>query len=102
MNIFKKEEKGAYTFDGMESPVEVRYRVADAAEAEIVIMDQLKDTEIFKKFVLEAKCKDIDEWVEGVDADQVIKTPGTFGLIHLVAVDIVNRMRMGVQRKNLQ
>jgi len=100
MNLFTKEATRAYLFDDSENPVEVRYRIADAAEAEAVITDQLKDTEIFKRFVLDVRCKDVDGWAGGIDAESVIKTPGTFGLIHLVAVDIVGSMRVDFKRKN--
>lgn len=97
MISLKREETRQYS--SVEALVEVKYRIPDAAEAEIVITEQWKDTKIFEKYVLEVKSADIDGWQEGVTAEAVRKLPGTFSLIHIVAVDIVNSMRGDFERK---
>ena len=97
MISLKREETRQYS--SVEALVEVRYRIPDAAEAEVVITEQWKDTKIFEKFVIDVKSAEIDGWEEGVKAETVRKTPGTFSLIHLVAIDVVNSMRGDFERK---
>ncbi len=98
MITFKREETKKYSF--AEALIEVTYRIPDALEAEQIIADQSKDTDVFKKFVLSVKSADVEGWADGVKAEDVTILPGVFGLVHLVAVDIVKSMRVDVARKN--
>lgn len=94
----KKEDSRSYSL--AEACVDVKFRVPTGVEAEIVFADQTKDSDIFKQFVLEVKSKDIEGWDKGIAPADVVELPGTWGLVHLVAVDLVNSMRMGAERKN--
>lgn len=94
----KRKDSRSYSF--AEACVDVTFRIPDAAEAETVIADQIKDTEIFKQFAVEIKSRDIEGWGNGVSAEEVVGTPGTLSLIRLVAFDIVKAMSVGAERKN--
>lgn len=106
MNLFKKESTKRYTLqvsvddtETADAEIEVRFRVPDAAEAEAALSEQLSDTELFKRFVVQVKCGMDDDWANGVDAAKVVTTPGTYGLIRLVALDIVDGMKVEYKRK---
>lgn len=99
MITFKKEDTRQYSFAG--GLIEVTYRIADAPEAEIVLGEQWKNTEVFKKFVLSVKSADVEGWEKGVTAEEVLSCPGTYSLVTVVTFDIVQSMRIEAQRKNL-
>jgi len=98
MISFKKEETKQYSF--AEALVEVTYRIADATEAETVLTDKWKNTDVFKKFVTSVKSADVEGWEKGVTAEEVVSLPGTFNLVTVVTFDIVKAMRVEAQRKN--
>lgn len=105
MNLFQKEMTKYYTLEvsaesgNTTAEIEVRFRVPDAMEAEAALTEQLSDTEMFKKFVIQVRCSVDDEWAKGVDGATVVSTPGTYGLIRLVALDIVDGMKVEYKRK---
>lgn len=116
MLVLKTEEKKIYVFRGSvaskkaadpaveEKPedyaeVEVAYKIPTAAEAENILSSQTKDSAIFEKYVTSIKSNYIQGWGDGVTPDQVIAARGTYGLIHLIAVDIVDSMRVDFRRK---
>lgn len=104
MVTLKREDTKEYLI--AEAPVKVTYRIPDAAEAEAILdaanlgKDAEKDTQVFKKFVKEIVSSEIEGWDKGVKPEDIVSTPGTFGLVHLVAIDLVNAMRGNAQRKN--
>lgn len=110
MNLFKKEDSKVYIHkvptgengtDGKpEISVEVSWKIPSAPEAETILVEQTRDTVVFKKYVQEVKSNDVDGWSDGVSAADVVATPGTAGLIHSVVMDIIAGMRLGFTRKN--
>ena len=113
MNLFKKEDSKVYIHkvptretgaDGKpvydEISVEVSWKIPPAPEAETILVEQTRDTVVFKKYVQEVKSNDVDGWSDGVSAADVVATPGTAGLIHSVVMDIIAGMRLGFTRKN--
>lgn len=98
MISLKKEETREYSF--AEALVEVTYKIPTAAEAETVLNEKWKNTEVFKKFVKTVKSADVEGWENGVKAEDVVSLPGTFNLVTLVTFDIVKDMRAEAQRKN--
>lgn len=113
MDLFRKEASRVYVHkvptgktdkDGKpeytECHIDVTYRIPTATEGEPIFVDQLKDTVVFKKFVQEIRSDDIDGWGGGIAPAEVTGLPGTLGLIHSVAMDIVADSRLGFVRKN--
>lgn len=97
MISLKREESASYIF--MEALVEIRYKIPEGAEAEQLLADQLSDSGVFKKFVLDVRSKDIEGWQNGIDPGAVLEAPATLGLIRVVARDIVDSMKVDVTRK---
>lgn len=93
-----KDKAGNPVFE--EIVVEVSYRIPTAPEGESLLVDQVKDTAIFKKYVQTVKSNDIEGWADGIAPGDVTALPGTLGLIHSVALDIMADMRLGFVRKN--
>ena len=72
--------------------VKVTYRVPTAEEAQTKIrgVKELTDTGIFKEFVSKVESSEIAGWENGVNADNVLHSPGTFNFVSKVAMEIVN------------
>lgn len=99
MISLKREEKKQYSF--AEALVDVRFRIPTAVEAEEILdpKNLPKDSEVFKRFVVEIKSSDVEGWEKGVDAVEVVDLPGTFSLVHVVAFDIVGTIRIDATQK---
>ena len=97
MLSFKREDTKQYS--SAEALVTVTFRIPDAAESDVILAEIWKDSKIFEKFVKEIKSADIEGWENGIKAEEVVKMPGIYSLVHLVSLDIVDAMRGDFKRK---
>lgn len=80
----------------------VTFNIPTAEEAETKIrgVKDLTDVSVFKMFVLKVVCNDIEGWENGVSAETVTNSPGTFNLVSKTAIEIVNSAFLTESEKN--
>ena len=98
MISLKREDSASYIF--MEALVEIRFKIPTGAESEELLDTMIPDSEVFKRFVLDVRSKDIEGWQNGISASDVVDSPATLALIRVVAKDIVDGMKKDATRKN--
>ena len=82
--------------------VDVTFNVPTAEEAQTKIrgVKELTDTGLFKTFVTKVQSVYVEGWGEGVSAETVMNSPGTFNLVSKVAMEIVNAAFLMDSEKN--
>ena len=95
------ETKKTIKIQFMGVDVIVEYRIPTAAETEVKLKgSDIKDSDIFKEFVISAKSPEIEGWADGVTAETVLKSPGTYKMVNEVAMAIVKSAYLLPDEKN--
>lgn len=86
-------------FDFGGALVSLKYRVPTASEFEQIIDEKPKNTKVFSKFVISCSSQDILSWENGINADKVVETPGTYALINETVKMIFEDATLSVEEK---
>lgn len=82
-----------------EGTVRITYRIPSAVELEEVFVNKLKDSELFKKFVIRIDSDDISD-IEGKSAKDFLDLPGAFKAMNAVCRDLIAMSTIGETEKN--
>lgn len=85
MTNLMKNQKFKIPFCGTD--VEVSIRIPSAVESEEIIMNEMKYSEIFAKFVESVNCPGISDF-SNIKPSDVLALPGTYSLVQKTAVHI--------------
>ena len=81
--------------------VDVLFKVPTAEEAEKAFRgSDVKDTDIFRKFVISVRSSGIEGWDTEIKADAVVSLPGTYSLVNKVALEITKATFLTEAEKN--
>lgn len=86
-------------FDFGGALVTIKYRVPTAAEFEQIIDEKPKNTKVFSTFVTSCSSDDILSWKNGVDAEKVVETPGTYALVNETVKMIFEAATLSTEEK---
>ena len=86
----------------MGADVLVEFKVPTAEDVESVFRGNkdIKDTDIFKKFVSRVISADIEGWTDGLKPGDVTAMPGTYSLVNKAALEITQTAFLVEPEKN--
>lgn len=89
-----------HVLDFKDASIAIEFNVPTAEEFEELRGGALKDTEIFRRFVTKVSSDDVEGWKDGIDAEDVVKTPGTYAIVAGAAVEVVSSGMLEKSTKN--
>lgn len=92
------ERRISAEFEWQGASVTVDIKVPTAAD--MYTLSGKSDTDYFTAFVTKVTSADVEGWQDGVGAQTVLDTPGTFGLVRAVMTVIIEKAMLGAERKN--
>ena len=98
MITLERTHKERFTLQG--ENVDVTFRVPTAEDVENVFRNkEVKDTDVFKTFVIEVVSEGIEGWEGGLKPEDVTAMPGTYSIVNKVALAVTKTAFLSEEEK---